>query len=362
MYHIKVDSCRLSIPLQFCNILNKDLQDYFIDYRLNVETGEQTEIKTSEGIPFILNSDNGVYVKIWVDSQITFDKKTSKRYAEPYITLLANSKHLGKDYFRGITKDTLKDLYSYFMDLKVFECDFKYFKNARYSDLDIAFDFKCSQTNFAILKDNILKSCLNKTYFNTTNKDNNSGIWTPTKYQPRQQATPKKPYIKFYSKEIDFNTKSFDFANFYNLHDKAKNIVRYECTVKNTAHKKRLGLNKYPTIISLLNSDLQIIIRSIFLEYFIKAKFVKNTKLLPMDKLVLDLINECIDNGTSKSKIQSMFNRYDVSPKARQRLLEKYHKLYNSNEINVEKLEANNITKDVFTFLGMDLSQTKLDI
>jgi hypothetical protein len=360
---LKVDSCKLSIPLSKCKILNKDLQDYFIDVRINTDTGEQTELKNHSGIPFIKTcADDDTYIRIWIEPQINYNAVTKQRSSEDYITLLVNSKHLQGDYFKGITKDTIKILHSYMMSLEVFKCSYSSFCNARYSDIDIAFDFKCNEDNFSILKQNITKSAINETYFHTLTQKDNSGIWTPTKRKPREQATPLKPYVKFYSKQIDFETKSNKFASKYFKPSDYENLVRFECTIKNTLHKKRLNINQYSTFISFLNSDLQATASIIFNEYFKKAKFVKLGKFTPMDRLVIDLINECIDKGTTKTKIFQMFNRYDVDKNSRKRLIEKYHTIYSSDEINKKKLEANQITEDVFSFLGVDLTQIKLDL
>ena len=361
MYTFKVDSCALSIPLSKCEIVDQELQDHFRDIRINETTGEATEVKAYQGKPFKIDYEDGISVKIWIETQITYDTTLKKKSNEKYITLLANSKHLKSDYFKGITKETIKQHYDFIMSLNAFKCPYSSYINARYSDIDICFDFKCNEENFIILKENIKKSALEPLYFHTTNEIDNSGIWTPTRSKPRDQATPSKPYIKFYSKELDFLNKSRKFATKYVDYKEYKDVVRYECTIKNSKHKKRLNVNNYPTFISFLNSDLQFIGKQIFAEYFKKAKFVKSIGLKPMDKAVIDMINDLIEYGAPKTKIQGYFDRYDVSPKARLRLLDKYHKFYAENVINKERMEANQITKNVFEFLGVDLSQTKID-
>ena len=140
-----------------------------------------------------------------------------------------------------------------------------------------------------------------------------------------------------------------------------KCLVRYECTIKNSEHKRRLGVNEYPTFISFLDSDLQAYGRQMFSEYFKKPKFVKKSKLQPLDKVIIDAINLAIEKGASKTEIQRLFDRYDVDRKARLRLLKKYHHLYATNKINKQRMEANQISKNIFEFLGVDLGQTKID-
>ena len=107
--------------------------------------------------------------------------------------------------------------------------------------------------------------------------------------------------------------------------------------------------------------DLQFIGKMIFLEYFKKPKFVEKTNITPMDKVIIDIINTSIELGATKTQIQNIFDRQDVSPKARTRLLKKYNELYSNELVNKKKLEANQVSKNVFEFLGLDLNQTKIN-
>jgi hypothetical protein len=232
-YNIKVDSAKISIPLHNCEILHKELQDQFVLYKTNLETGEIDLVKEYTGDTFIKQTKYGTYYKIWIEHQATKIGASDK-----FISILVNSKHLGKDYFKGITKETLPKLY----------------------------DFKCTDDHFDILKQNIKASTLFPELWTYTSKKNNSGIWTPatpTNIKPRDYATPSKPYIKFYSKEIDFTYKSIDFANHFKLHNEAAEIVRFEATIKNSKHKQLLKISHLKTFDQLLNSDLKKIITDI---------------------------------------------------------------------------------------------------
>ena len=354
MDHDKIDSCRLSIPLKQCSIINQDLIDNFTDYRINETTGVTETVKSYKGLPYHEFFDNHTSMKIWINNQITYNKQHDNSYQEDYITFLANSKHLETDYFKGITKETFDKLYNFIMSLDVFQCSFDTFKQARYSDIDICFDFKCDETKFARLKQNILKSAIDTKDFHTSNKFDNSGIWTPTKKDPRNQATPAKPYIKFYSKDIDFTYHSFKFANKYFKPEDYQDLVRFEATVKNYQHKRRLGLHNKSTIWDLLKTtDLRNLIQSIAMPYFKKAQYINNQNLSTMDKLLIDNINKLLKYGCPVNEIYSMYNRFDVKPKARQRLLQKYQDLYSQDLINRQKIEADNITSSVFEHLGI---------
>lgn len=358
MFLCKVDSCKLSIPLNKCSDVSNQLTDYFKIQQINLNTGELKEIDIEKRLPFILNTEFGTYYKIWIESQI------SNKGAEMYLSILVNSKHLGADYFKGITKDTIQQLYEHIIGLKLFYCTFEIFKSARYQDTDIAFDFKCNKEHFEILKENIKVSTLYPEYWSSTHQSTNSGIWSPktnTKVKPRDFATPTKPYIKFYSKQIDFETKSNEFAKHFKLHKQSTDLVRFEATIQNAKHKKLLKIDELKTFEQLLNADLKVICSDMFKRYFEKRKFVKSLNEMPMDKVLIDLIEIAIENGADKETIFKIFDRVDVSRKSNYNLVKKYHKLYSEKMINTERLQANEISQNVFEFLGVN-TQTKLKL
>ena len=79
-------------------------------------------------------------------------------------------------------------------------------------------------------------------------------------------------------------------------------------------------------------------------------------KQLAINKVLIDLIEVAIKNGADKDTIFKIFDRVDVSKKSNYNLVKKYHTLYAENKINKEQLEANNISKNVFKFLGIKLN------
>jgi hypothetical protein len=358
MYSVKVDSCKLSFLLSECTNVSSELTDFFKIQQINTTTGELKETDKEVRLPFILNTDFGTYYKIWIESQI------SNKGAELFLSVLVNSKHLGESYFQGITSDTLEQLYNHIISLNLFYCSFDTFKKARHQDTDLAFDFNCSLEHFEVLKENIKQSTLYPELWSITSQASNSGIWTPktnSKVKPRDFATPTKPYIKFYSKQIDFETKSNVFAKHFNLISQSKNIVRFEATIQNAKHKKLLKIDNLKTFEQLLNSDLKVICSDMFKRYFEKRKFVKSKNDTPMDKVLIDLIEVAIEKGADKETIFKIFDRVDVSKKSNYNLVKKYHQLYSEKKINTDRLEANEVSKNVFQFLGVD-TQTKLKL
>jgi hypothetical protein len=359
-YNLKIDSAKISIPINYCEILNKDLIDTFQLDRTNLNTGEQTTTSTYTGEPFILNTDYGTYYKIWIENQ-----PSGKGISETFLSILINSKHLGVNYFKGITSATVHLLYENVMQQNVFKCTLNDFLKSRYTDTDIAFDIQeMTKEHFEILKSNIKSSTLYPELWTSTHQPKNSGIWTPKtprNVKPRAFATPSKPYVKFYDKQIDFETRSNVFAQHFDLIEQSKNVVRFEATIKNSEHKKLLKIQELKTFADLLNSDLTKIASDIFKRYFEKRKFVKQNTDTPMDKLITDLVNMAISNGSTKQDIYKAFDRTDVSRKSNHNLVSKYHQLYKTDKIKKELLEANETSKSIFQFLGVE-EQLKINL
>lgn len=363
----KVDSCKLSIPLKRIDEVIPQLIEHFTDYRTNRETGETRELKSFLGDPFIIDNTgvDGTYVKIWIETQITHIKVPggkSSQVGEQYLTILLNSKHLHQDYFRGITKHTLKNIYEYMMSLKVFSCSYEVFAGGRWSDLDICFDFEGTEIEFDVLKKNVLNSVKKREYWFERKLKNNNGLWSPTEREPRKNSTPTKPYVKFYSKELDFKTKSKLFSQTYLKEEQYKNVLRYEVTIKNTQHKRRLGLDEYKTLGDLLNrGDLRVLCGVMFMEYVEKPKRLLDNGESPTDKVLIEMINELIGLNVPSTRIYSIFDRYDVIERSRRNLIKKYHELMDNEKIKKEKLQGNDLTTSVYEYLGLNENQRKID-
>lgn len=360
IYIPKVDSGKLSIPLSHIKIIKDSINDMLMLTYTSMESGEIVEEIEQRGKPHQFdNKEEGTYIRVWVEPQINYKEGTA--FSEMYLSVLINSKHLGKDYFKGIRKDTLKSLYDNIMKWKLFECSYKDFQTARFNDIDICFDFQCHKNQFEILKKNIKLSVKNESKFHSKSSALNTGLYAPTFRNPRGQATPGTPYIKFYDKELDLETKSKNFRKKFLSGVDVSNLFRYECTIQSKKHMKRLGLGEVKTFWELLECDLHILCSQMFKEYFHKPKIVKVGNIRPMDKVIIDFINLAIEQGVPRYEIFNIFNRDDVSRQSKSDLIKKYHTIMKRDEIKKEEMESNEITKNLFQYLGVDMSQLKID-
>lgn len=365
MYSIKIDSAKISIPLAKCTDVANDLIAYYKAIYVDVETGECFDKETKEKRePYIKHTDYGTYYKIFINNQISSEAENG---SEQFIEVLINSKHLGVDYFKGITPNTLELIYNEIMSLNKFKCTFEAFYQSRYTDTDICFDFKCTDESYKVLEKNILSSTYHPEHWHiakskSKDKETTKGCYASrTAVEPRKNATNKKPYIKIYSKHYDFTNKSFIFAKHFDLVIQSKDIYRFEFTIKNAEHKKSLGISKINQFGDLLKADLQSIASQMFKCYFSKKKLIRTKKdFMPKDKVIINLMNDLIKKGATRNEIFEAFNVNDVAYNSQVALKELYFKIMSDEIIDKEHLEANKVSSSIFEFLGVS-DQLKID-
>lgn len=355
----KVDSARLSIPLKDCQIIDTNLIDRIQSQAINIDTGVVISESVKRGTPTIIENSDGTYLKFWKENQLFYVDKDIK-IPTLYITFLVNSKHLTKNYFDGITIDTLPQIYEYILSFNIVHFEYKHLLNARYNDTDICVDFITSQDSFKKLKTNIKnQSIYPHLWFEAKNQENNSGLWTPTLKNPRDNSTPKNPFLKFYSKHEDFSHKSTDFSSKYFTLDSYKDKYRVEATIKNAKHKQHLGISNSKTFGEFLKLDLQLLLQQIVKEYFVKEHpfIASSNELTPTDKLILSLMNDLTKRGANNTQLFEHFDLKDISRQARLKLKEKYHKLTALDEFNKKELESNSVTEELFAYLGIPIDK-----
>jgi len=359
----KVDSCKISIPLDEVEILDTRLHEQHLVQTINVVSAEVVGERTTAGKPFIFyDEETHEQVKIWIENQM-FYLDNGHKTTQKYITLLINSKHLHKSYFKGITKETFRDIYEYMMSYKVFYCDYEKFQSARWSDLDICFDFPSTRIEFNTLKQNILLAVRKPELWTNRTSKSNVGLWAPSEYSPREVAKKKtsKPYVKFYHKEVDFLSVEthIGFAKKYLKEEDYVGVGRYEATISHASHKKRLGVQVYKSIWDLITKgDLRTICGQLFREYIEKAERFVDANDTPNDKIMIDMMNELIERGMTTTQLFSIFDRNDVSKRTNSNLVKKYHQLMNHEQVNKEKMEGNSLTHVVMEYLGVKTQQT----
>jgi hypothetical protein len=180
-------------------------------------------------------------------------------------------------------------------------------------------------------------------------------MWTPSAKQPRQQATPSKPFVKFYSKQLDMEFNSSSFAQAYLQPSDYTDVFRFECTIGNSKHKKRLGISSIKTIWELLNTDLQSITQSMVKEYIDKPRIVKSKAMTPNKEVYLNLMTLAIKHKAPLEDVRATFeldttihNRVTIN-----KYKELYYELLKHDNIDLETIQNNQRTVSIFEYLGI---------
>ena len=242
-----VDSTKVRVPLADCQILNDSLQDKWLT--VHSVTGEisNSDFKSN----CYTTEKNGIKLRIAIESMNTsaaFSKE--KPIGERFITMVITSKMLEKDYFKGITKETLPTVYKYLMNLNVFSCSYDVFCRSMATDTDICKDFTATFQDMRELMKSMEKhstpySAKGVGVRSYLNGDNQNGI----EWNDRNTTSLRHPFAKVYSKHLDFYGNGVkkdrrDFAANYINEKDCKDRYRVEVTVKNRKAFKAYGVTQ----------------------------------------------------------------------------------------------------------------------
>ena len=298
---IAIDSLKIRVHLSDVKIINESLQSKWL--LINEKTGEQDESFFKANSYKV--SKNGISTRFGIENQQTASQKI-----QPFIVILFNSKLLKDRYFEGITIDNIESLYNDIINMGVVSFTYKSFLNAECTDVDFKQDGTISIEGFSkSLKkiEEFAKPSKKKNQgYKSFNQANNKGIEFSDR---RTTSCRSNPFLKIYHKGIELNNKSMKFANDYLSSIDYTDIVRIECTVKNKAHFKYLGIND-TTLHNLLNLSLEVkksIITSAIKKHLEPRVIeIKNQSELKPDKMIIyNLIVALMYSGHSFETIKT---------------------------------------------------------
>lgn len=249
----KIDSLRLLIPLNEV-IINKEHKVFTRTLTTINEDGEI--VGTEENNSYRLHSNP-------CSSHYLNANVIIKGRQERVIKLGFSSKTLKGNYFDGITKDNINDVYNFILSEGVIWLSKETLLNSRVVDQDICFDTLLQDSN---VKDVIsyasqLSIPHKETNANAFTQKDNIGIeWGHRNKVGRSYL--KKQYLKYYAKSIELKNNSSKFYNAYIKDNKElseyledSKLLRVETTIKNNAHWNTYNLN-VETLKDLLSLDL----------------------------------------------------------------------------------------------------------
>ena len=365
--HPKCDSLQLFIKFDKCKLIDKRFTaEYTKVYNIPNSKGEdqyfkelETEKQDRQNSLYIEAA--GVSVKFQYAKLMMEGKEVGQ---QAYCLITINSKQLQEQYFKGITEDTIQDLYDFIIGAKVVEFSYNTFINSRVADIDICLDV----LNFTPVQHrellHLLKQKVSLNYKSYVDyKGKNKGTLQYHNRKDAKRAT-KLVYLKLYDKSEELTGHSNDFYSTFIEHQEElqrciyKGITRIEYTLAGQQQLKAYNL-AIKTLKDVLSTPAEEYIRvliSILDEYNGNniRTMAKEAKLSLTDSLILSLLGGLIESGWSSDRIIDLAtgtgNHASDSSKNKKRLKELLKYIDNKDILEQNNAKQKGVN-DVLKFL-----------
>lgn len=360
----KIDSLRLRIPIDKVNIISDELGKSYDLLETNRDTGEITTLEEDKTKDHYLHStDTGIDNGYSISNQRDMDNKF-----KPHLVLGLPSKLIKHNYFKGINKNTLEQLYEEIQAQKQTTFTYETLLNAQVTDIDICKDVYLSQDKYETIqrysKQNVLPSTAIKQGYQLYKDESNKNT-LGFQFNIRNQTS--KPFYKVYNKELEIkeNHKMKLFFENYLQGTDVKDLKRVELTIKNKTQLNQWynvkGLNTMDNLLSVSQDEYSAIINTGFHRNTVVNKSYKSkeTGLSSMDIFALAYINSNQSKPLSilTNEIIDLMKQNDLhrntitsTKKRLKQLFIDYHKNTNTTDKNIE---LKNLQK-AFTIIGLN--------
>lgn len=323
---IKIDSLKLRLPLYKVEIIDSTFCEKY--KKLYIDTGE-------EGKEVNLDKHK-VHLENGISTRIGIAHVQMGSTAQEQVFFQVNAKMLKEDYFLGLTKETFPKAWKYIMDLQIVYCDYKTFLQAYVSDIDFAFDTEVKVWGMREANWEIYRNVKPENY-RFVEKPFTRGTNIGMEFNKRDKATPGKPFVKIYHKGLELKYKSNEFAEAFLQGQDFENIGRLEFTLKNSKHRKHLGL-EFVTLEDLLEMEegqKQILKKAVFngiFCYISKSSTMRKYRdLSPTDQMILYFIDRYIEKGADHQAVYYVLETYET-PQEKSRMKKKLKQLLENVE------------------------------
>lgn len=269
----KIDSLRIHLPLSEV-VVNPDHSHFMRSITESNDDGEvlKEHVKTTYFNP---------------EAIVSSTYKVRSSFGEETLFIGFSSKLLKKNYFCGIDKHTIKQIYDFITKEGLVSVSKEQFLNAKVVDVDFCIDYYLDDEDHKI-KD-VVNICSDLSIprkdlnIGSVRKKENCGIWWGER-EKVGKAFHSKQFLKYYAKavELKYNPKSIPFYDAY-LRDELNSefidikgnrypqnkffdedrLLRVETTIKNNQH-----FNSYGYDIKTLNDLLKLELDTNFLQVF----------------------------------------------------------------------------------------------
>ena len=292
-----VDSLKIRIPIEHVTILCSGLNDVVIKH------SKSTAELLSESLETSVRSDlDGVRSAFSVVKE-----SLDGRRSGTFLTILINAKMLGKQYFEGITMDTIGAIYNYIMNLRMVSFTHEAFMDGECVDVDVRKDFQCRDESMV----NVFTR-LESNYISRGNKIDtghipfrNKSRWHGLQFNKRTTTSfLTTPFMKIYSKHQD--AMDSKHAEFFKCHGikVPYDLWRVEYTIKNTKHLRHVGMgNRLVDILNtsqvVLDGGMEKVNSALFQPRQRTLEHVQTLEISPRDKMMVNALATIADCGKS---------------------------------------------------------------
>lgn len=242
-----IDSLKIRIPLREVGIIDETMRD--IVAKVSTSTGEVLEERENKKTS---RDENGI------KTEFSIEQRATNNITVKYLIILVNAKQLKEKYFEGINLDNAWDLYMYLLELNAVVFTFESFLNAECTDIDFRKDFRATDEQMKDALKHLHQHAQPSADYDKGSKlfwqKDNKGL------QFNKRNTTKihsAPFVKIYSKTLDFIHKSNIFAlSFFST--LPQDLWRLEFTIKNKKHLQMNGHgNTFRELISLNPDEIE---------------------------------------------------------------------------------------------------------
>lgn len=337
-----IDSMTILVPLDAVKIISSTFLQSF------VKVYESGEIEDDEDFYnyTAATSCNGIKFKVGKCNVMngTLKNQTSLQF-------VVTSKMLKGKYFEGINAANFRDVINYINSLNIVYIPYEVALQGICTDIDIKRDFAVTKLLFdeqvKILKELTLHDKKKHIEVQSGN----------LMYNTRKAAKPSAPFVKFYYKAEELQTKSYEFySNFLSDYCYAieRGLQRIEVTLKNGKHKQhhKVECKTVADLLYLGVDKLNALHRSILNEYFSeKQKLRTKNKMNTTQRVLLISLDYMIENGASEDFIYSLFLPKFDNKVQRHRLKKDIELALNEITNKTKLLENNSAQKTIFDTL-----------
>jgi hypothetical protein len=346
---ISIDSLKIRIPIHQIKIVDESITSKWL--LVNEKTGDIDETYFKENSFKV--SNNGISIRYGIEKQ-----QTARQRIEPFLIILLPSKILCNRYFEGFTATNIEIVYNALISHKVVDFSLKSFLNAECTDVDFKkdtiLDLDTYNTSIKKIIDLAKPSKKKNQGYNIFNSVDNKGI----EFSDRRTTFFKSnPYLKIYHKEVELTNNSETFARNYLQEIDIGDVVRIECTVKNKAHFRYLGINdtKLHSLLELSPEAKKTIMSSILAKHLEPRinEIVNKAEIKPNDRILYNFIISLMKSGFSFQTVRDVIAISGIDDKnTRYRKRKELNYIYDSY---IESTKLDKLTKEVdrfFNFLG----------